>query len=925
MKDLGIKIKIILHIFAGLLLGTVVGLVYLSSSSTLRQFIEEKVAERFEQDYQCNFRATLEDIDWFSCRMAFSKVSITPRAKKDDFSDPVWSIFAEKLCIEGSWLSLILTGKLKVCIALDRVIMMEVFNQFPEKLLQFCSTMFAAVPNAPVVYDMVSISDGLIYFKRPLDGLNLQIPYRCKMRSEQLATRMQLYLHDGIVESDGLVWAKNISGSILCDIPFVADVFSNISAQAQCNYNFCKFGQEIPGFFAGKLKHGEGKFALKFQDGSLVVDPINIKITSTQCLCDVEVTTTEQILKYLQVPDIFGDISGQVGFAFHGDLYNIFETVQVSLILHDIMYQSNRLIPGGKILITDHDKQGFSGVFAMNDQAKCGVQVSVVDDQKKCKISNLIDVLLPFGSGYTILKNDCNVEILYESVEIIRGKFEVMFQDAVLMQKYNLQGVFEIKDGRVEFSGMINDVSFQGALRLFPEYCFESFSASRNKSLLIDFSADPQDALSIMGAVDFAVLHYFVPELFKMSFAQEGSFIFKGSLKDGVCSATVQTHYAHIRVPYVYNVIQNVTAACEFNVYEKNIIFKDVDVEWYEGKMSCSSASIYFDKNLNWNFIHAPLMFNNVMLSWNKGVYGLVSGRILLNKREMHEPLQIQGQLMMQNAELKENIFSAEFQELLSGIANASPSVDTKLQPFVDVSLFTKGPLQINTSFLTAKALVDVRVQGLLNKTDLSGSIKLLSGFLNFPFKSLEIIDGKILFVSDQSLFDPVIEFVAKGKLKRFGVTLKAWGSALDPHVQFEAQPYLSEEQIISLLLLGIEDQSLSLMVPAFLTQRLKDIIFGPALSNVKLQSIFDRLLQSLKYVRFIPQLTNQTGRGGIRGIFEIDATERLQGKIDTNFAHLEDTKFDIDYGATDDVTFRLQKDGPSTYGGQVEFRWKFS
>ena len=83
--------------------------------------------------------------------------------------------------------------------------------------------------------------------------------------------------------------------------------------------------------------------------------------------------------------------------------------------------------------------------------------------------------------------------------------------------------------------------------------------------------------------------------------------------------------------------------------------------------------------------------------------------------------------------------------------------------------------------------------------------------------------------------------------------------------------------------------------------------------------------MQSLKYVRFIPQFTNQTGRGGVRGIFEVDATEHLQGKIDTNFAHLEDTKFDIDYAATDDVTFRLQKDGPSTYGGQVEFRWKFS
>ncbi len=38
----------------------------------------------------------------------------------------------------------------------------------------------------------------------------------------------------------------------------------------------------------------------------------------------------------------------------------------------------------------------------------------------------------------------------------------------------------------------------------------------------------------------------------------------------------------------------------------------------------------------------------------------------------------------------------------------------------------------------------------------------------------------------------------------------------------------------------------------------------------------------------------------------------------------LEDTKFDVDYAVTDDITLRAQKDGPSTYSGEVEFKWKF-
>ncbi len=924
MNILGFRFKIILHIFAGLFLGSAIALVYLSSSITFRQFLEQKIAEHFERDFKCNMRATLDDIDWLSCRMTFSGVSITPKSEKNDISDPAWSIVAEKLQVHGSWLSLILHRKLKVSLSLDHVIMMEIFDQIPQKLLQFCSTMFGEVVNTAILYDVISITDGLIYFKRPSDGYSIQIPYSCNMRAEKLATRMQLYVHDGTIGFQDDVWVKNITGSILSDIPF-SDIASDMSAQIQLNYLFCKLEQEIPGFFAGKLDQGSGEFSLKSQDGSMVIDPIKIKCTSTQCLCDVVIAATAQILNYLQVPDVVGDIAGHVGLALHADLFNILQTLEMSLVLHDIVYKSKPLIPGGKILITEHSKQGFSGVFSMHDQQKCMVQVSAADDQKKCKIFNLVDIELPFDSAYKILKNDCQGEIFYEATGIIHGTYNVKIQHTLLSQVQSLQGSFEMKDGRIEFSGTLNDIFFQGAFRLFPDYFFESFSATRGKDLLIDFSTDPADPLYVVGSVDFAVLHDLVPSLFQMSFAQEGSLVFRGYLKDGVCGATVQTHYAHIRVPYVYNVIQNLTATCEFHIREKNLVFKDIDVEWYEGKISCSRANVYFDKNLNWNFVHAPLMLHDVMLSWNKGVYGLVSGRILLQKQCMHEPLQIQGQLMVQKSELKENIFSTEFQDLLSGIVASSASVDSFAQPLIDVSLFTKDPLQINTSFLTAKALVDVRVQGPLNKTELSGSIKLLSGFLNFPFKPLEIVDGKILFIPEQSLFDPTIELIAKGKLKRFGVTLKAWGSALDPHIGFEAQPYLSEEQIISLLLLGVEDQSLSLMVPAFLTQRLKDIIFGPALSNVKLKTVFDRLLQSLKYVRFIPQFTNQTGRGGVRGIFEVDATEHLQGKIDTNFAHLEDTKFDIDYAATDDVTFRLQKDGPSTYGGQVEVRWKFS
>lgn len=917
----GTRVRIILNIFLGLLLGTCVALMYLSSSVTFRQYLQDRIEQQFEKDYGCQFKAKLESVDFLTCSMTFSGIHIVPIVASD--SDEICSIVAEKLQMKGSWLSLFVHRKLKVCLSFERMIMFETFDKVPDKLMTFCSKMFSKAIDAPVLYDLISISDGMLFFKKLSDGLSIQIPYICNMRTEHKVTRIQCYMHDGSIGYQNNNWVQNIAGSVLCDVPF-ANIASHVYGQVQLNFNIIKQDQQIPGFFAGKLQGGIGDFVLKTEDGSVVVDPIKINCTSTTCWCDLMIAATSQILHYFDMPDFLAEIAGTIWLSLQCDLYRVFETLQASIVLNNIMYQSKPLIPGGKMVITDHDKKGFSGVFVMNDQQKFMVQVQADEQQKKCSIYNVIDFDMPFDKSYQILKDQCHIDMIYDPSGLIKGDYTIEMSHQILPVKYKVAGKFENNKGRFRFLGNCNDVNFEGVIQLFPEYVFQSFCAKRGDDLLIDLSTDPDDPVYVVGSVDFSVIQEIVPEPFKMSFAQEGSFVFRGYFKNGISGATVQTHYAHIRVPYIYNVIQNVTATCEFNIYEKNIVFKDIDVELYEGKISCSHANVFFDKNFSWCFVHAPLLLHDVMLSWNKGVYGLVSGRILLNKVLEQEPLKIEGQLMVQKAELKENIFSTEFQEILSGINSTTIQNDHILQPYVDISLFTKDPLQITTSFLTAKAVIDVRLQGQIQKTELSGSMRLLSGVLNFPYKPLEIVEGKLLFVPEQP-FDPIIEFVAKGKLKRFHVSLKSWGSAFDPHVQFESEPYLSEEQIVSLLLLGVEDQSLSMMVPAFLTQRLKDIIFGPALSNVKLKSVFDRLLQSLKYVRFIPQFTNQTGRGGVRGIFEIDATEHLQAKIDTNFAQLEDTKFDVDYAATDDVTFRLQKDGPSTYGGQVEFRWKFS
>ncbi len=973
-------VKIFLHIFLGLALGSVVALVYICSSESFRQRVAQKVEIQFQKDYGCQLSCRLEKIDWWSLKMVFSRVAISPffQHKKDlvfdasvkacddniskakcDSSCAVsvanighhvdgdeWSLVCEKLTARATWWHVLTHGRLKLSLDLEGLVLFESFEKQPVGLVAFCGKLLDLGDASFVVYDGVVIKDGLLYLRKEPDEMSVQIPFACNIQPEKKSTRLQAHIHDGCVQRSDVTLVRGIVGSLTSDLAGV-DMLQNLTGQIQLNYFAVPFGKSDnaannnsdrlgAGFIAGKIENGVGEFVIKSEDGAIIVDPIKIQCQKSECFCSVGLSASSELMKYFDVPDFLLELSGKTGIELSVDLYDFFKTFQVSMLLGGITYKSKSIFPGGKLLVSHHDAGGFFGTIQIVDTVSFDLRAMFGEDKKSVEIvaSNVGALQISSGSNWVVEKNDCNIVVARSAQDEVTGRYDLKLHDVKLDEFLYLSGCFEVKNGKVLTKGTFQDVAYEIIVQLFPDIVFEKLYGIKDGHVVLDFKSDQESSNKglhgVMGKVDFSLLRDVVPEVFKMSFAQDGSLVLSGCIKDGVCLFQAKIEQACMRIPVMYNVIQGLSASCELDLHQKKIVFKDVDVSWYEGRAFCSRATVFVDYAGACSFVHAPLMLQDLMFSWDRGVYTLVSGRLLLKKENTEALLCVEGQLMLQKSELKENLFSCEFQEMLAG--GLVDKVDRQdkasgkagFNCVYDIAVFTKDALHIKTSFLSARAIVDLCIKGSLKKPELSGAIQLMSGSLFFPYKPLEIAEGKLLFIPEQP-FDPVVELLAKGKLKRFGVSMKAWGSALDPHVQFEAQPYLSEEQIVSLLLLGVENNSLGMMVPAFLIQKLNEIIFGPALSKIKLKAVFDRLLKSLRYFRFLPQFTNQTGRGGMRGIFEIDASENLQGKIDTNFMQIEDTKFDIDYAVTDDVTLRLQKDGPSTYGGEVEFRWKFS
>ena len=341
----------------------------------------------------------------------------------------------------------------------------------------------------------------------------------------------------------------------------------------------------------------------------------------------------------------------------------------------------------------------------------------------------------------------------------------------------------------------------------------------------------------------------------------------------------------------------------------------------YRGQIDVHRAVMMFDDMYKLSYCYVPVVFQSCLLNFKKDLFAVFSGPMSLvyNKQGLS---QVKGHIVIERSQLKENIFSDAFQKNI--FAFTSNVFETTITDMAcDVHIQTKDPIRIETAFFQAQAKTALHIAGTVETPELSGSIELLSGSLFFPYKPLTITKGQIIFVPGQ-LHDPLIELVAKNTIKKFNVSLQVHGSMLQHDITLESSPTLTEEQIIALLLVGSQQDSLNIVMPALITQNITSLLFTSDHSPSKLNNFFKSLLKPLKNINFVPSFSDQTGRGGLRGTLEIDINERLKAMVQSNLSLSEDTKFEVEYLLSDDVSLRGIRNERCDVGTEVEMRWKF-
>ena len=414
--------------------------------------------------------------------------------------------------------------------------------------------------------------------------------------------------------------------------------------------------------------------------------------------------------------------------------------------------------------------------------------------------------------------------------------------------------------------------------------------------------------------VELSFVQNLLRDYAQISFLGEGSLRIQGLWHGSELQGTLELKDGMVRIPSVYNFIHAVQARFSCNFLKRIIALEQVKILLQKGMIESTLLQIGYDSFVQGLWAHLPLVFTDCFINWQKDLYLLFSGAIIA-KKVPDARWGVEGFLVLDRSQLKENIFSQKTQRLLME-SWSSPTAEKKVD--ARISITTRSPLMVKTQQLETNALLALVLKSGADQAELEGTITLQGGAIHFPAHSLSIVQGKLVFTPEQTQ-DPFIELTAQARVKKYLITLSIGGTAQDPHLVFDSVPSLSEEQIMILLIAGSEEESLNIVVPALIMRNVENIIFGSSY-----RSRNDSWLEPLKRIKFVPRFTDQTGRGGFKGALEIEVSKRLRAIIEKNFSLTEDVAFEVEYLVTDDVSVRASYDERGDLGAELEMRFKF-
>lgn len=906
-------IKPVLRTLMAFIIGSVIALYCLQEDSYVQKMLQKKIIHIFESSFDCQVRGNITKVNFFSGYLEGKNIIVTPK------NEDTWSWETDIIQASFSWFDFFIHRSLCLEISAQDI---HVFSKISNNTLSISTHLKKMIEGSvglPVKLKMLSIKKGTLDIADKNSAIKATSNFSLQLSALPERLRIMLYLTQGFIAHQ----ENNIMHALNATINFEKQLDNSlkevnislvVDAQALLD-NVCESQQHLNIF--GRFVGNQGKVSLATKDNTcfvnidlddtlqgthvaqahLPLDMINSIVQkkldqSLQGIADVE----------LVIQGHNNDITGTIrasDISFHG--YNAGSiNIQAQRINH---------LWSGSIT----SKNTVLGVLKFLFSTAPDTKAITID------LTNHATINL-FNTPYWTINPQKLVASCNYSNGTLQGNYFVTAQHIKIDNSVTTEGTLSYDSNTLNIEGAHDNKKYTCSI-LLPDFIIKNFKygdKNNYQPLVKAWSSCENNQHSINADIRYDLVRFLLSNILNVDPSGEGMFHISASLKDYIIKGTIELDKSNIRLIPTYNFIRDLHSSFTVDLAKKHILINDFALGLHKGTISSNRAKIYFDQQ-GISFMHIPLVIQNLFLNIDKNLYTTTSGFVLFEKNETPA---IRGRLFIDRGQLTKNIFSIQMQHYLAQAVGTSLFPHT-LDALYDITVETKKPLHIKTSFLETDASAVLSIKGSVNNPTVSGKINLSMGTLGFPYKKLYITNCVLYFLPNQ-LKDPVIELTAQGKIKKYQITLRASGSLQNPHITFESSPPLTEEQILTLLLAGSENGSFALVMPALIMQNVHNIIFGPDQTSSKLETYFKNILEPFRYIRIIPSFTDLSGRGGFKGSIEIDVNDQLHGLIQKNFSLPEDTRFEVEYNLSDDISLRSIKDERGDLGGEVEMRWKF-